>query len=123
MWFKSLLLRFLHFELWEKGSSKIVVAVSRQDYGEPTIPAPNLWDTQVLILVPGGGKRECSALPFLEVSLETLWLLKLALAIARFKDLRKGVLPPSFTKHGLGPNCTGHCKNSEVPSFIIRSLY
>lgn len=41
----------------------------------------------------GGGKRGWwSALPFPEVPIETLWLLKLALRIASFKDPGKGVL-------------------------------
>lgn len=41
----------------------------------------------------GGAKRRwSSALPFPEVPIETLWLLKRALCIASFKDPGKGVL-------------------------------
>lgn len=41
-------------------------------------------------------------LSFLGVPLEAPWFLKLAVSMARFKDLRKWALSPSFTYHGLG---------------------
>lgn len=89
-WFKHLWLRFLHFELWERGTSKILLVVSRHDYEDPIQAPKSRGARSVDRLVEERGW--CSALPLPEVPMETLPLLKLALCTASFQDLRKGVI-------------------------------